>query len=123
MSLSPFSPLMSTRDEVIQVVQKYIDAVRRNDASALPLHPDAVCEFPTNTYRGAAAFRKGLDEFARILKGIEVVRLVVDGEHCVAIVNVDTVFGRIPFAEHLHVVDGEIVSIRGYCDPRPMVKG
>lgn len=30
-----------------------------------------------------------------------------------------TVFGRIPFAEHIHVVNGQIVSIRGYCDPRP----
>src|ERR1700730_16327632 len=56
------------RCQVIQIVEKYIDAVRRNDASALPLHPDAVCEFSTNTYRGAASFRQGLDQFARILK-------------------------------------------------------
>jgi ketosteroid isomerase-like protein len=111
------------REQVIQVVEQYIDAVRHNDASALPLHPDAVCEFPTNTYRGAASFRKGLDDFARIMKSIEVIRLVVDGEHCVAIVNIDTVFGVIPFAEHIHVVDGQIVSIRGYCDPRPMLAG
>jgi len=54
---------------------------------------------------------------------IEVIRLVVDGEHCVAIVNIDTVFGVIPFAEHIHVADGQIVSIRGYCDPRPMLAG
>jgi hypothetical protein len=46
------------REQVIQVVEKYIDAVRRNDTSALPLHPDAVCEFPTNTYRGVASFRQ-----------------------------------------------------------------
>jgi len=111
------------REQVIQVVEQYIDAVRRNDASALPLHPDAVCEFPTNTYRGAASFRKGLDDFARIMKSIEVIRLVVDGEHCVAIVNIDTVFGVIPFAEHIHVANGQIVSIRGYCDPRPMLAG
>jgi hypothetical protein len=39
--------------------------LRHNDASALPLHPDAVCEFPTITYRGAASFQKGLDDFAR----------------------------------------------------------
>lgn len=110
-----------TREQVIQVVESYIDAVRRNDASALPLHPDAVCEFPTNTYRGAASFRQGLDQFARITKSIDVIRLVVDGEHCVAIVNIDTVFGPIPFAEHIHVKNGEIVSIRGYCDPRPML--
>jgi hypothetical protein len=36
------------REQLIQLVEKYIDAVRRNDAPALPLHPDAVCEFPTN---------------------------------------------------------------------------
>ena len=93
---------------MIQVVGQYIEAVRHNDASALPLHPDGVCEFPTNTYRGVASFRKGL---------------VVDGEHCLALVNIDTVFGVIPFAEHIHVVNGQIVSIRGYCDPRPMLTG
>jgi ketosteroid isomerase-like protein len=29
----------------------------------------------------------------------------------------------IPFAEHIHVANGQIVSIRGYCDPRPMLAG
>ena len=111
------------REHVIGVVEKYIDAVRRNDAAALPLHADAVCEFPTNTYRGAASFREGLNQFAKLMKGIEIVRLVVDGEHCVAIVVIDTLFGPIPFAEHIHVVNGEIVAIRGYCDPRPMLGG
>ena len=75
------------REHVIQIVEKYIDAVRSNDASELPLHPDVVCEFPTNTYRGAASFRQGLDQFALIMKSIDVIRLVVDGEHCVAIVK------------------------------------
>jgi hypothetical protein len=107
------------REQVIQVVEHYIDAVRHSDVSALPLHPDAVCEFPTNIYRGAASFRKGLDDFARIMKSIEVIRLVVDGEHCVAILNIDTVFGIIPFAEHIHVANGQIVSIRGYSTSGP----
>jgi ketosteroid isomerase-like protein len=109
------------REQVIQVVEKYIDAVRRNDASALPLHPDAICEFPTNTYRGIVAFQQALEQFARIMKSIDVLRLVVDGEHCVAILNIHTVFGPVPFAEHIQVANGQIVSIRGYCDPRPML--
>lgn len=109
------------RDQVIRIVEQYIDAVRRNDSSSLPLHPSVVCEFPTNTYRGATEFTKGLDDFAKIMKGIEVSRLVVDGEHCVALVKIDTVFGVIPFAEHIQVSDGKIVAIRGYCDPRPML--
>ena len=66
------------REQVIHAVNMYIDAVRRNDASAAPLHPDMIAEFPTNTYHGAVSFR------------------------------------------HIHVVNREIVFVRGYCDPRPM---
>ena len=109
------------RDQVVNVVEQYIDAVRRNDPSNLPLHPEVIGEFPMNTYRGAESFLKGLDPFSRIVKHIEVFRLVVDGEHCVAILNIDTIFGLIPFAEHIHVVNEQIVSVRGYYDPRPML--
>ena len=109
------------REQVIQVVEEYIEAVRRNDASALPLDPDVIGVFPTSTYRGIAEFRQGLDRFSPIVKRIDVIRLVVDGEHCVAILDIDTVFGPVPFAEHIHVKNGQIVSIRGYCDPRPML--
>ena len=111
------------RDEVIGVVEKYIDGVRRNDPTELPLHPDVIGTFPMNTYRGAEAFVQALEPFAKIVKHIEVLRLVVDGEHCVAILDIDTVFGPIPFAEYIHVVNGQIVSVRGYCDPRPMLGG
>jgi len=58
-----------------------------------------------------------------VVQHIEVLRLVVDGEHCVAILDIDTTFGPIPFAEHIHVVNGQILSVRGYCDPRPMLAG
>ena len=110
------------RERVTAVVNKYIDAVRRNDASAVPLHPDVIAEFPTNTYRGAESFRAALEPFARIVKRIDVLRLVVDGEHCVALLDIDTIFGVIPFAEHIRVVHDEIVFVRGYCDPRPMLQ-
>src|SRR4051794_19228114 len=72
------------RERVLHVVNTYLDTIRRNDASAVPLRPDMIGEFPTNTYRGAASFREALDPFARIVKRIDVLRLVVDGEHCVA---------------------------------------
>jgi hypothetical protein len=111
------------RDIVISVVEKYINAVVRNDPTDLPFHPDVIGVFPMNTYRGAEAFVGALEPFSRIVKSIDVLRFVVDGEHCVAILNIDTVFGLIPFAEHIQVVDGLIVSVRGYYDPRPMLVG
>ena len=107
--------------QVTSVVEKYIDAVRRNDLRGLPIHPEVIGVFPLNTYQGAVAFIEGTERFARIVKDIEIIRLVVDGEHCVALLNIDTTFGIIPFAEHICVVDGQIVSVRGYCDPRPML--
>ena len=33
------------RDKVIRVVEKYIDAVRRNDPTDLSLHPDVIGVF------------------------------------------------------------------------------
>lgn len=108
-------------DGVVQVVQKYIDAVRRNDPSDLPLHPEVVGEFPLNTYRGAKSFISALEPFSRVVRKIDIVRLVAEGEHCVAILNIDTVVGLISFAEHIRVVDGQIVLVRGYYDPRPFL--
>lgn len=111
------------RTQVTSVVEKYIDAVRRNDPKNLPIHPEVIGVFPMNTYQGAVAFIEATERFARIVKHIEIIRLVVDGEHCVALLNIDTTFGTIPFAEHIRVVDGQIVSVRGYYDPRPMMVG
>lgn len=67
-------------------------------------------------------FRAGLEPFSRIVNRIDVLRLIVDGEHCVALLDIDTVYGVIPFAEHIHAVNEETVFVRGYCDPRPMLK-
>ncbi len=111
------------REDVIRVVEAYIDAVRRNDAEALPLHPDIVFESPLGRYEGIAAFRKGLADFFSILTSIEIVRLTADDETCAAVLNIDTVFGVIPFLEFFYVADGKIVSIRVYYDPRRILEG
>ena len=111
------------REQVIRVVEEDIDAVRRNDSSALPLHPEAVCEFPTNTYRGAASFRKGTRRLRPDHEeASNATRDVVDGEHCVAIVNIDTIFGVIPPSPSTFRYRTDRLSrSRGYCDPRPML--
>jgi hypothetical protein len=111
------------REEVVQVVETYIDAVRRNDADALPLHPDVVFESPLGRYDGLISFRKGLGDFFAILKGIEVVRLTADDETCAAVLRIDTVFGVIPSLEYFYVANGKITSIRIYYDPRPLLEG
>lgn len=111
------------REDVIRVVEGYIDAVRNNNIQAVPIHSDVVFESPIRSIRGIANFRKGIEEFVPILKGIEVVHLTADDDTCAAVLKVDTIFGLIPFCEFLQIADGQIVSIRAYYDPRPILEG
>lgn len=111
------------REVVLRVVETYIDAVRRNDPDALPLHADIVFESPLNSIRGMEAFRRSLAEFVPLLKGIEIVRLTADDESCAAALKLDTIFGVVDFLEFFNVADGQIVSIRAYYDPRIFLAG
>ena len=70
------------REQVIKVVEKYLDAVERNDEAGLPLDPGIVFESPPTTTHGIAEFRESLARFVPILKGIKVVRLAADDESC-----------------------------------------
>jgi hypothetical protein len=111
------------REEVIRIVEAYIDGIRKNNLDAVPIHSDVVFESPIRSIRGIANFRKGIEEFVPILKGIEVVHLTADDDTCAALLSVDTAFGLIPFVEFLQIVDGQIVSVRAYFDPRPILEG
>src|SRR5271169_3055659 len=104
------------RDEVIRIVEAYIEGVRNNNLDAVPVHSDVVFESPVRSIRGIANFRKGIEDFVPILKSIEVVHLTADDDTCAAVLNVDTAFGMIPFLEYFHVAEGTIVSIRAYYD-------
>lgn len=111
------------RAEVIRVVEAYIEAVRDNDCEGLPLHPDVVFESPLNAIRGVAAFHDAIAKFAPILKSVEIVHLTADDDTCAAVLNLNTIFGLIPFLEFFRIKDGQIVSVRAYYDPRPILEG
>jgi limonene-1,2-epoxide hydrolase len=70
---------------------------------------------------GADSLRAVLTGFFPTIIGIDVVRHIADGEWCAAVFNFKTTFGTIPMMDCFHVVGGQIVSIRLYYDPRPML--
>jgi len=111
------------RDDVVRVVETYIDAVRRNDAASLPLDPEIVFEGPLGKYEGIEAFVQGLADFVPVLNGIKVLHMTADDDTCAAALELDTIFGVIPFLEYFHLKDGVIISIRAYYDPRPVLAG
>jgi hypothetical protein len=48
------------RDEVIRIVEAYIEGIRKNDMNAVPLHSDVVFESPIRSIKGLPTFEKEL---------------------------------------------------------------
>jgi hypothetical protein len=61
--------------------------------------------------------------FFPTINGIKINRHIVDGEWCATVFDFDTTFGTIPMVDCFHVIYGQIMSIRVYYDPRPILEG
>ena len=108
--------------DVIRVVDAYFHGLSGKDLSAAPFHPDIEFEGPLGPrIIGADALRAVLTGFFPSIKGVEVVRHIADGEWCATVFNFKTASGVIPMMDCFHVVGGQILSIRLYYDPRPML--
>ena len=57
------------------------------------------------------------------MKGIKINRHIVDAEWCATVFDFDTTLGNIPMIDYVHVLDGQILSIRAYYDPCPILEG
>jgi limonene-1,2-epoxide hydrolase len=112
------------RVDVVRAVEAYLNGLGSKDLSAAPFHPDVDFEGPLGPpVKGAAALREFLTGFFPLINGVKIVRHIVDGEWCATPFSFDTRFGVIAIMDCFRVVDGQIVSIRPYYDPRAIVEG
>ena len=112
------------REDVIRAVEAYLNGLGSKDVSAAPFHPDVAFEGPLGPpIRGDAALREFLTGLYPAVKGVRIVKHIVDGSWCATVFDFDTVFGVIPIMDCFQVIDGQIVSIRPYYDPRPVIEG
>ena len=89
-----------------------------------PFHPDVAFEGPLGPpIKGAAELRQFLMGLFPAINRIHIVRHIVDGEWCATAFDFHTTFGLIPIMDCFLVMDGKIVSIRPYYDPRPVIEG
>ena len=112
------------REDVIRAVEVYLNGLAAKDVSAAPFHPDIELEGPLGPpVKGAAALREAITGFFPAINGIHIVQHIVDGEWCATVFDFDTTFGTIQLIDCFQVVDGQIMSIRAYYDPRPILDG
>lgn len=113
-----------TRDVVIRAVEAHLNGPGAKDISVSPFHEDIGFVGPIGPpIKGAPTVRAVFTGFFPSIKGININRRIADGEWCATIFDFDTTFGTIPMVDCFHVVDRQIMSIRVYTDPRPILEG
>jgi hypothetical protein len=111
-------------EDVILAVETYLNGLGAKDLSSAPFHPDVTFEGPLGPpIKGAAALSQFLTGLFPAINGVHIVRHIVEGEWCATVFDFDTTFGVIPICDCFRVIDGQIVSVRPYYDPRPVVEG
>ena len=112
------------REDVIHAVEAHLNGLGARDLSASPFHEDIEFVGPIGPpIKGEPTVRAVFTGFFPTIKGIKIKRHIVDGEWCATIFDFDTTFGIISMVDVFHVVEGRILSIRVYYDPRPILEG
>ena len=112
------------REDVIRAVETHLNGLGARDISASPFHQDIEFVGPIGpALKGEPTVRAVFTGFFPTIKGIKINRHIVDGEWCATVFDFDTTYGTVPMIDLFHVVDGQILSIRVYYDPRPILEG
>jgi hypothetical protein len=112
--------------EIHRIVDRYVAAFNDNDASGVPLAPDAVLGGPMSPQpkRGEAAVRQYIQEVAPFIARMTLKRLVAEPGAAAAVIEFEGLNGSVvEGAEFFRFQDGCIVEARAYYDTRPLMQG
>lgn len=88
------------------------------------LAEDADFEGPLGTAEGADQLLKGLEGMAGILVGIEIRKVIADGDDVMTWYDLSTsVAPAVPCANWMHFEDGKIANVRAAFDARGIAAG
>lgn len=115
---------MTTDPQTGRAIEAYFLGLETSDASLIPLHADVVFRGPMvpDGIRGESDVKAFLQDIAAGLETITAERIFVDGEHSCAPFAFTIKDGpSISGVDCFRVLDGLIVEIQPYFDPRPLL--
>ena len=110
------------REENIQTVEVYLNALKQKDLSLAPFADDILFEDSlSGRNAGAENFKAFLSGFLPAINDVRIHRHVAEGEYVATHWEVEGIFGVVPVMEMFRVQNGKIIEAVGYFDPRPIV--
>ncbi len=109
------------REELIKVVEGYLDGLRKKDLSEVAFAPDVTFESPLSAKLiGEQAVVDFLTGLFPAIRDIRVKQHIVEGEYVATVFDFDTTFGVIPVLDCFRISNGKLKQIRPFYDPRPI---
>jgi len=119
------APSARPRESVATVLNTYAAAMKTGDYSRVTFAPDVTFVGPLTNgpINGETAVRAFLVGVSTDVKDIRVKRQVIEGEFACVVAELETKSGTVvPYIEYFRVVDGRILEIHPYFDPRPLIR-
>ena len=109
------------RDELIRIVECYLDGLKNKDLSKVAFASDVTFEGPLSPkLTGERAVVEFLAGLFPAVKDVRVKQHIVEGEYVATLFDFDTTFGVIPVFDCFRVSNGTLTQIRPFYDPRPI---
>ncbi len=115
-----------TREEAVELVNVYIQALKSGDYSSVkfsssvsflgPLHDEPL--------KGKEAVVTFLSEVSGGMEDVRMNKYVIDGSDVCILIDFETKDGTVlPVVDYIKIEAGQIVHIRPFFDPRPLLGG
>ena len=108
-----------SRDEVIAVVETYLNALVKKDLTNVPFAADITFEGPrVPRLIGRQRVVGFLTSIMPLVTRIEIKQHLVDGEFVATMFDMETVHGTDKVVDWLHVSGGQLKAVRSFYYPR-----
>jgi len=107
-----------SRDEMIAIVEAYLNGLAKKDLSHVPFATDITFEGPrVPKLIGRQSVVGFLTSILPLLKRIQIKQHLVDGEFVATMFDMETVHGTDKVVDWLHVSGGQLKAIRSFYYP------
>ena len=107
-----------------EVVEAYLDCIRKRDLSDAPFTHDVLFQDPLSVepIRGPNHVARFIQAYLPVVNDVKVIRHIADGNYVATLWRCDTTYGKLTLFQYFLIEDGKIAELRSFFDPRTVLE-